>query len=88
MTLYIDVYFLINFTVDILSLYFAAIFSKVPTTSKRIIIAGFLGAVAAVGIVFLPEVMLLKLVASFLSLIIMGYVATKPVKIKRKTKFL
>ena len=88
MTLYIDVYFLINFTVDILSLYFAAIFSKVPTTSKRLIIAGFLGAVAAVGIVFLPEVMLLKLVASFLSLIIMGYVATKPVKIKRKTKFL
>ncbi len=88
MTLYIDVYFLINFTVDILSLYFAAIFSKVPTTSKRLIIAGFLGAVAAVGIVFLPEVMLLKLVASFLSLIIMGYVGTKPVKIKRKTKFL
>lgn len=88
MTLYIDVYFLINFTVDILSLYFAAIFSKVPTTSKRLIFAGFLGAVAAVGIVFLPEVMLLKLVASFVSLIIMGYVATKPVKIKRKTKFL
>lgn len=37
-TLYIDVYFLVNFTVDLLSLYYAAIFSNVKSTAKRLII--------------------------------------------------
>ncbi|MBE6532477.1 MAG: hypothetical protein E7676_03080 [Ruminococcaceae bacterium] len=88
MTLYIDVYFLINFTVDVLSLYFAAIFSKIPTTSRRLIISALLGAFFAVGIVFLPEIPLLKLISSAVSLFIIGYAATKRVKIKRKIKFI
>ena len=54
MTLYVDVYFLINFTVDILALYFAAIFSKVPTSTRRLIISAVIGAFFAIGIVFLP----------------------------------
>lgn len=87
MTLYVDVYFLINFTVDILSLYFSAIFSKVPTTPRRLIISAALGALSAVGIVFLPEIALLKLICSGISLFLIGYIATKPVKIKRKLKF-
>ncbi len=88
MTLYVDVYFLINFTVDILSLYFSAIFSKVPTSSRRLIISAAIGALCAVGIVFLPEIALVKLVFSALSLFIIGYIATKRVKIKRKFKFI
>lgn len=88
MTLYVDVYFLINFTVDILALYFSAIFSKVPTSTRRLIISAAIAAFCAIGILFLPEVMLLKLVASGISLFIIGYIATKRVKIRRKIKFI
>ena len=44
-TLYIDVYFLINFTVDLLSLYFGALTAKikssVKTSFKTMDIGGF-----------------------------------------------
>lgn len=85
-TLYVDVYFLINFTVDVLALYFAAIFSKVPTTSPRLIISALIGSFGAVGIVFLPEIALLKLFASLILLFVICCVATSPVRIKRKLK--
>lgn len=48
-TLYIDVYFLINFTVDILSLYFAGLFSRVRTTPARIVSCATVGALFACG---------------------------------------
>ena len=87
-TLYIDVYFLINFTVDILSLYFASRFSKVPTNSKRLIFASLIGAFVAVGAVFLPEYPILKLVVSAVSLCLMGWIAPKGVSVIRKGKFI
>ena len=86
-TLYIDVYFLINFTVDILSLYFAACFSKVPTTTKRLLISALVGGIIAVTIVLLPEIPLLKLALSSIGLVFMALLATKPISIKRKIKF-
>ena len=46
-TFYIDVYFLINFTVDILSLYFASTISHVSTTVRRLISASAVGALFA-----------------------------------------
>ena len=46
-TLYIDVYFLINFTVDLLALYFAALFAKVKSTPRRLIFASLVGAAMA-----------------------------------------
>lgn len=87
-TLYIDVYFLINFTVDLLSLYFAARFSKIPTTIKRLIIASFLGALCAVGIVFLPENTLLKFVAAAVGLLLIGFIAPKKITLRRKIKYI
>lgn len=87
-TLYIDVYFLINFTVDILSLYFAAIFSKVPSTTKRLIVSSLIGAFIAVIAVFLPELPMLRLFISGAGLFLMGYIAPKKVKLKRKIKFI
>ena len=87
-TLYIDVYFLINFTVDILSLYFAAIFSKTPATSLRLCLSAFLGALCAVGIIFLPEIPILKLLLSFLCLVLMGVFAIKRISLVRRAKFL
>lgn len=87
-TLYIDVYFLINFTVDVLSLYFAAVFSKTSTTTKRLVLSGFLGAIIAVIAVLLPEFVLLKLICSLTGLFLMGYIAPRPARIGRKMKFL
>ena len=87
-TLYIDVYFLINFTVDILSLYFASRFSKVPTTSKRLIFASLVGAFCAIGIVFLPEKPMLKLCGSAVGLVLMGWIAPRGVFLRRRLKFI
>ena len=86
-TLYIDVYFLINLTVDIISLYFATILSKTPTTTRRLIIASVMGALSAVGVIFLPEIPLLKLILGGLSLIFMGMITPKGVSFRRKIKF-
>ena len=86
-TLYIDVYFLINFTVDILALYFAALFSKVPTSVRRLILSALLGALAAVGIILMPEKTLPKLFFSAVSLIAMASFATKRVRLVRRAKF-
>ena len=87
-TLYIDVYFLINFTVDVLSLYFAALFSKTKATTKRILVSGFIGAIIAVIAVLLPEIVILKLAFSLIGLLVMGYIVPKSSKISRKIRFL
>ncbi len=87
-TLYIDVYFLINFTVDFLSLYFSSLFSKVPTSSKRLLISATLGAVAAVFIIFLPEIPILKMASLLLSMCLFGYIAVNKVSFKRRARFI
>ncbi len=87
-TLYIDVYFLINFTVDFLALYFSSIFSKVPTTAKRLIISSLLGAFFASVLIFLPEIPVLQLTASILTLFVCAYLATAKVKLKRRGRYL
>ena len=46
--LYIDVYFLINFTVDILALYFAGLFANIKTSFIRLLAASAIGSVFAV----------------------------------------
>ena len=86
-TLYIDIYFLINLTVDIISLYFASHFSKIKTTTRRLILSATLGALSAVGVVFLPENVWLKLLVSGVSLIIMGLVTPLGASLRRKVKF-
>lgn len=87
-TLYVDVYFLINFTVDVLSLYFASCFSKVPTTKRRLIIASALGGTIAVLVVLLPELIFLKIFAATVGLIVIGYAATVKVTARRRIKFI
>ena len=87
-TLYIDVYFLINFTVDLLSLYFAACFSKLPTSTRRLLLSALLGAAVAVIVVFLPEIALLKLAVASIGLVVMGITGARKVGVKRKAKFI
>ncbi len=87
-TLYIDVYFLINFTVDMLSLYFAAIFSKVPTSTARLILSSVVGALLACGVVFLDELVWLKMLCSAFILLLMAIIGTKRIKFARRIKFM
>ena len=87
-TLYIDVYFLINFTVDILSLYFSSVFSKTPTSSKRLIFSSLVGSLVAVIYLFLSEAIIIKLSVAIVGLIIMGYIGSNPMSLKRKVKFI
>ncbi len=86
-TLYIDVYFLINFTVDFLALYFASLFSKVPTNTCKLVVSSLLGALSAVFIIFLPEVPMYKMAASAVSLILIGYFSTVKVSGLRHLRF-
>ena len=87
-TLYIDVYFLINFTVDVLSIYFASRFSKIPTTTRRLIVSALIGALIAVGVVFLPEIPILKFIVATFGLFLMGFTAPKRVAVRRRMKFI
>ncbi len=86
-TLYVDVYFLINFTVDILALYFASIFSKCPAKVHRLIISSFLGAFYAVfATVFITN----EKTSFFFSAIVlvsMVWISSKGISIYRKLKF-
>ena len=87
-TLYVDIYYLINFTVDFLSLYFASLFSKVPCNTKRLVFSALLGAFFAVIILFLPEIPIIKMLASVISLFLCGFAATLPVSLKRRGKYI
>ena len=73
MVFYIDAYFLINFTVDFLALYFAVRLSKVKTTFFRLFSLCTLGAVIAVFEVLTSAnamIMLLLGFALFLSAVL------------------
>ncbi len=87
-TFYIDVYFLINLTVDILALYFSAVFSKTPTTQRRLIVSGVIGALFAVMVALMPDFVPLKIFLAGISLFATAFFATKKISIKRKLKFL
>lgn len=86
-TLYIDVYFLINFTVDFLALYFSSLFSRVPTTGKRLVLASFFGAGAASVMIFLPEIPILQILASTATLVLCALISTNKVTAKRRIRF-
>jgi len=85
-TFYVDVYFFINFSVDFLSLYFAAKMAKMPTSITRLLIGGVIGAIVAVINVFISNV-ILGYVSLFLGFLLMILVSLKKVTVKRKIKF-
>ncbi len=87
-TLYIDVYFLINLSVDLLSLHFAAMLSKIRTATVALFISAVFGSLVASVSIFLPDYAILKLLISVVTLVIMVYIAVFKVNIRRKIKFL
>lgn len=86
-TLYIDVYFLINLTVDTLALFFAVRMTHIRTRLWRVIAAAFIGACASVIYVLAPESFLPKLAVAIFSLIPIIFVACGRISHRRKAKF-
>ncbi len=86
-TLYIDVYFLINFTVDVLAIYFASRISRVPVSVRRGILSALIGSVAA-SVIVLCESEPLSFFLSALSLMLITYVAAGKVGSRRRGKLL
>lgn len=85
-TLYIDIYFLINFTVDIVALYFAALLSKVRTTNIRLIISATMGAFFACVSVFIDSVVL-NVCGTIIVLFLLIFISCGKVMIRRACIF-
>lgn len=86
-TVYIDVYFLINFCVDTLSLALSLKYLKITTSFARLIIAGVIGAFYAVlGIIF-SELALLMLPVGCILFALMIIIASRGVSFQRRMKF-
>ena len=86
-TLYIDVYFLINFTVDLLALYFSSGFAKIPVSTPRLIISALIGGSYAVFAVLFITRQRIMYPISFLLFIIMIFISAKRVGFYRKIKY-
>ncbi len=87
-TLYIDVFFLVNFTIDILSAHFSARFLHIKTSVPRLIFIGLVGSISAITDLFLPSNPLLKTVNSFGFLSIITLIVSKRCGVGRRIKFL
>lgn len=86
MIFYIDVYFLVNFSVDILSLSFASSLSKVRTTLIRIVLLSFVGSVLATASVLLFNGLVFETLASFAYFLFIFVFLTKNVNFYRRIK--
>ena len=86
-TLYIDIYFMINFTVDFLALHFASIFSKTPSNALRLILGAAVGAAASCILVFLPENALIYFLSALLIMVTIVIVSIQRVSLFRRIKF-
>ena len=84
-TVYIDIYFLINFTVDFLALYFASLLSKVPTTTIRIALGAIVGGVTAILNLFI-DTSWIGYIALLFGLCFMVLISSKRVSFYRKLK--
>ncbi len=86
-TLYIDVYFLINFTINLLSIYFASVFSKIQSTSARLIISSVISALFACFVILFQISGILLLLSIILTVILITLIFAKGTLVLRKVKF-
>ncbi len=86
--LYIDVYFFLNFTIDVLSLFFAAKFLHIKTSFRRLILIGTLGAVSAILDVLMSSNTFLRIIFSIVFLLLASFFITTKIRLKRRLKFI
>lgn len=87
-TIYIDVYFLINFSVDLLGLYIAARCLHIRTTVVRLLIGALIGGVYAVGAFFYPSPDAGLLILSAFSWAITAWICAPRCTFLRRIRFL
>lgn len=87
-TFYVDVYFLINFTVDILALYVAVRVLHARTRLWRLVLAAMLGAAVAVCDAFLYSFPVLRVIVFAISLVFCSFIAFHSSGKRRRIKFI
>ena len=87
-TVYIDVYFLINFTVDLLAFHLASAFTKVCIKNSRLFIASLLSALYACIILFLPMKGWALMLISALTMIVVSYALVGGISLLRRFKLM
>ncbi|MBR2343410.1 MAG: sigma-E processing peptidase SpoIIGA [Clostridia bacterium] len=86
-TLYVDVFFLVNFTVDILAAHIALRFSKIRGSVRRIVAISALGALVALADVLFIEALFISLLLSVLYLFLAGRLITGQARFFRRLRF-
>lgn len=85
--LYIDVYFFLNFTIDILATFFSSKFLRIRTSLGRLIIIGGLGAISAILDVLIGSVLVIRVLNSLVFLCVSALLISKRITIARRVKF-
>lgn len=86
-TLYIDVYFMINFTVDMLAIFISLKMVHLKVSIRRLIFSGLLGSLLAIIELFVTNKMFNVLLAALFVLLI-SLICAKDASFSRKIKFL
>ena len=86
-TFYVDIYFLVNFTVDTLAIAFAYVFAGVRQRKGRTVVGALFGSLFAVITVLLPEYILLKIIGGVLGLLAVILICAGDVAMVRKARF-
>ena len=86
-TFYIDVYFFINLTVDMMSLYFASVIARAPTSKYRLLLVSIILAILAVFAVLLDGGVIVTLLFYLLSILLSFFFSVKNVSFKRRVRF-
>ena len=86
-TIYIDVYFMINFTVDILAVFLAARMIHIKINMKKLLLSGFVGSVFATAELFLKQ-KAHDIILAVLFLLALSFIIAKRVSVYRKAKFI
>lgn len=86
-TLYVDIYFLINFTVDLLSIFFSAKLTKIVPKTLSMVLAAAIGAMQAVIYVLFFEDYIFGLIFSVLYFSFLSLYICRTLSLTRKIKF-
>lgn len=86
-TLYIDVYFLINFTVDIIAIHFASLIVKVKISSFKLFLLSFVLSLVAVAIVLMPISSAWSVPLGLIFVPLLFVITHRQVSIARRIKF-
>ena len=87
-TVYIDVYFLINFSLNVISLYFAVMLAHADSSSPRILTTGCILSLLSVLYLFLPEGHAISLSLSVLVGMIIIFFSVRRASIRRRISVL